>query len=152
MLIAHHQDHQSLTIMVRMVDIINNNGLYKVINERHRRYDTSNDSLDTNDFAFVTQNLVPLTLPINTEVDVPSDHLSLYFELELEITKESEGDFIVKLYHKADWNNINYKIKKKLDKLQPIYGLLKNKSSAPKQEIIDYATDKKIKRNYLLSN
>ena len=46
-------------------------------------------------------------------MDIPSDHLSRYFELELENSRESERDIDIKLYHKADWNSINQKIKKK---------------------------------------
>ena len=46
-------------------------------------------------------------------MDIPSDHLSLYFELELENSRESERDINIKLYHKADWNSINQKIFKK---------------------------------------
>ena len=77
-----------------------------------------------------------------TFMDIPSDHLSLYFELELENSRESEREVIIKLYHKANWNNISHKIKKRLDKFQRIFGLLKNKSSIQKQGIIDYAAEK----------
>ena len=110
-----------------MADIVNNNDQFNACNKGYTRYDASNDSFDTIDFVFIIQNLIPLTSSITTEINIPSDHLSLYFELELENTRESERKIIIKLYHEADWNNINNKIKKKLDKLQPIFGLLQNK-------------------------
>ena len=94
----------------KMVDIINNNNFYNMINEGYTRYDATNDSFDTIDFVFVTQNLIPITSLISTEMDIPSDHLSLYFELELENSRESERDIKIKLYHKVDWNSINQKI------------------------------------------
>ena len=122
-----------------MADIVNNNDQYNVCNEGYTRYDASNDSFDTIDFVFIIQNLIPLTSSITTEMDIPSDHLSLYFELELENTRESERKIIIKLYHKADWNNINNKIFKKLDKLQPIFGLLK---SVQKQRTLYYTAEK----------
>ena len=96
----------------KMVDIINNNNFYNMINEGYTRYDATNDSFDTIDFVFVTQNWIPITLLISTEMDIPSDHLSLYSELELGNSRESERDINVKLYHKADWNSINQKLKK----------------------------------------
>ena len=40
----------------KMVDIINNNNFYNMINEGYTRYDATNDSFDTIDFVFVTQN------------------------------------------------------------------------------------------------
>ena len=73
----------------KMEDIFNNNDLYNVINEGHTRYDASNDSFDTTDFLFVTQNLDPLTSSINIEMDIPSDNVSLYFKLKLENTRDS---------------------------------------------------------------
>ena len=75
-------------------------------------------------------------------MDIPSDHLSLYFELELENSRESERDINIKLYHKADWNSISQKILKKLNKIQPIFDLIKNKNNIQKQGIIDYAAEK----------
>ena len=68
----------------KLVDTINNNNFYNVINEGHTRYDASNDTFDTIDYVSVTQNLIPITSLIDTEMDIPSDHLSLYFELEIE--------------------------------------------------------------------
>ena len=47
-------------------------------------------------------------------MDIPSDHLSLYYELELENSRESERDINIKLHHKADWNSINQKNLKKI--------------------------------------
>ena len=126
----------------KMVDIINNNNFYNVTNQGYTRYDATNDSFDIIDFVFVTQNLISITSLISTEMDIPSDHLSLYFELELENSRESERDINVKSYHKADWNFINQKIKRKMDMIQPIFDLLKYKSSVQKQEIIDYAAEK----------
>ena len=55
-----------------------------MINEGYTRYDATNDSFDTIDFVYVTQKLIPTTLFVSTEMDIPLDHLSLYFELELE--------------------------------------------------------------------
>lgn len=80
----------------KMVDIVSNNDFYNVINEGHTRYDATNNSFDTIDFVFVTQNLIPITSLINTEMDILSDHLSLYFELELENSRESERDNNIK--------------------------------------------------------
>ena len=60
-----------------MVDIINNNNFWNVINEGYARYDATNDSFDTIDFVFATQNLIPITSLISTEMDIPSDHVSL---------------------------------------------------------------------------
>ena len=97
-----------------MVDIINNNN---VINEGYTRSDATNDSFDTIDVVFVTQNLIPITSLISKEMDIPSDHLSLYFELELENSRESERDIKIKLYHKVDWNSINQKIGQDLTNL-----------------------------------
>ena len=65
-------------------------------------------TFDTIDFVFVIQNLVPLSLSISTEMDIPSEHLPLCFKLELEITRQSKREFIIKQKHKADWNNINH--------------------------------------------
>ena len=47
-------------------------------------------------------------------MDIPSDHLSLYYELELENSWESERDINIKLHHKADWNSITQKNFKKI--------------------------------------
>ena len=47
-------------------------------------------------------------------MDIPSDHLSLYYELELENSRESERDINIKLHHKADWNSITQKNLKKI--------------------------------------
>ena len=60
-----------------MVDIINNNNFYNMIDEGHTKYDATNDFFNTIDFVFLTQNLIPITSFINTEIDLPPDHLSL---------------------------------------------------------------------------
>ena len=95
-----------------MLDIINNNNVFNVPHEGYTRYDATNDSFDTIDFVFITQNLVILTSSITTEIDIPSDHPFLYFELRLDNTSASAIEIITKLYHKANWNNINYIIYK----------------------------------------
>ena len=64
------------------------------------------------DFVFITQNLVILTSSIITEIDIPSDHPFLYFELRLDNTSVSAIEILTKLYYKANWNNINYIIYK----------------------------------------
>ena len=91
----------------KLVDTINNNNFYNVINEGHTRYDASNDTFDTIDYVSVTQNLIPITSLIDTEIDIPSDHLSLYFELEIENSREYKGDVNIKLYHKADYQSLS---------------------------------------------
>ena len=91
----------------KLVDTINNNNFYNVINEGHTRYDASNDTFDTIDYVSVTQNLIPITSLIDTEMDIPSDHLSLYFELEIENSREYKGDVNIKLYHKADYQSLS---------------------------------------------
>lgn len=94
-----------------MVDIVNNNELYNVFNKGYRMHVPSNDSFDTISFVLITQILIPLTLSIITEMDIPSDHLSIYLKLKLKNIRESERGIIIKLYHKANCNNSNNKIK-----------------------------------------
>ena len=126
-----------------MVDIVNNNELYNVFNKGYRMHVASNDSFDTISFVLITQILIPLTLSIITEIDIPSDHLSIYLKLKLKNIRESERGIIIKLYHKADCNNINNKIKSiYIYKLQPIFRLLKNKSIIHEQEILEYTAEK----------
>ena len=73
-----------------MLDIVNDNDLYNVFNKAYTRWNASDDSFDTIDLVFVPQNLVPLVFSIIKEMYIRSDHLSFYFELGLEHTREFE--------------------------------------------------------------
>ena len=50
---------------------------------------------------------VPFTSTIYTQIHIPSDDLSLYFELGLNNNMMIKRDIVIKLYHRADWNKVN---------------------------------------------
>ena len=68
----------------KLMDILSNYKLFVVQNNNHTRYDNFRDKMDTTYYIIISRNVITNTSNINSELDIPSDHITMTVTLKSE--------------------------------------------------------------------
>ena len=107
--------------------ILANDDTITYTNEHH-------DSADKLDLMFISQPIVPMFRDFWVGEDLGSDHNTIHAHITMAAYTETNQDKSIKLYHKADWTNINATITDTMatDTLHP--------NTSTEQDIDSYVT------------
>ena len=99
----------------KLMDILNYFNLFVVQNNNYLKYDSFRDKMDTIDYIIISPSLIANISGVNSELDTPSDHCTMTVTLKSKKLRSEDRNISLKLYHKADWSNLNRNIKNKLN-------------------------------------
>ena len=71
--------------------------------------------MDTKDYIIISPILIANISDVNSGMDIPLDHCTMTVTLKSKKLRSEDRNISLKLYHKADWSNLNRNIKNKLN-------------------------------------
>ena len=99
----------------KLMDMLNYCNLFVVQNNNHTRYDRFRDKMDTIDYIIISPSLIANISDVNSGMDITLDHCTMTVTLKSKKLRSEDRNISLKLYHKADWSNLNRNIKNKLN-------------------------------------